>query len=319
MDGEVPVPLPIVLGHEGAGVVEQVGSKVTKVAPGDHVVMSYSFCGECRNCQNDQRTYCYHSFRLNFGGSRLDGSTTLSKGGKPVCSNFFGQSSLASYAICYERNVVKVPSDVPLEILGPLACGVQTGAGVAINALKVEKDSSFAVFGAVAVGLSAIMGAKIRGAARIIAIDVLPERLDMARSFGATDTINAKENDVFASIKHIAPEGLPYILDTSGVKSAMEQSLAALAPGGTCAWVAGTSPELRISIDPTFLLYGRKLHGVVQGETQNSSEFINSMIKWHSEGLFPFDKMIKFYDAKNIDQALKDARNGKAIKPVVRF
>src|SRR5262249_6461614 len=156
-DQYYPTPLPAVLGHEGAGVVEQVGARVAKVQPGDHVVLSYLSCGACPNCQQGQIGYCPHLFALNFGGGRLDGSKALRRGGRTISSHFFGQSSFATHALANQRNVVKVPSDAPLERLGPLGCGIQTGAGGVMNCLNPRAGASIAVFGAGAVGMSAIM------------------------------------------------------------------------------------------------------------------------------------------------------------------
>jgi aryl-alcohol dehydrogenase len=141
------VPLPVVLGHEGAGVVERVGGSVKKVAPGDHVVLTYMWCGHCTPCLNGDLTYCAHFYPLNFGGAREDGSTATHDKQGAICDHFFGQSSFGTFALAHERNVVKVPNTAPLELFGPLGCGIQTGAGAVMNALKVRPGSSFAAFG----------------------------------------------------------------------------------------------------------------------------------------------------------------------------
>src|SRR5262245_31404181 len=159
-DQYYPTPLPAVLGHEGAGVVERVGARVTKVQPGDHVVLSYLSCGTCPNCQRGQMFYCPQLFALNFGGGRLDGSKALRRRDSAISSHFFGQSSFATRAIANQRNAVKVSPDAPLHLLGPLGCGIQTGAGAVMNSLNPRAGSSIAVFGAGAVGTSAIMAAR---------------------------------------------------------------------------------------------------------------------------------------------------------------
>ena len=188
-----PVPLPVVLGHEGAGIVERVGEGVTKLEPGDHVVLTFASCGRCANCLRGKPTYCLQFFGLNFGGARLDGSNALGKEGEPVHDRFFGQSSFATYAIATERNAIKVRDDTPLELLGPLGCGIQTGAGGVMNSLAPEAGTSMAIFGAGAVGMSAVMAARIVGCATVVAIDIIPERLELARELGATHTIDANE------------------------------------------------------------------------------------------------------------------------------
>lgn len=175
------VPHPIVLGHEGAGIVEKVGADVQKVAPGDPVVLSYPSCGRCRPCYLGKPYHCVNAYPLCFGGSRLDGSTeTVDGDGNAVHDHFFGQSSFGTYSIAYENNVVKIPKEAPLELLGPLGCGIQTGAGAVINGLKVGPGASFVAFGAGAVGLSGVMAARIAGATKIIAADIVPERLETA-------------------------------------------------------------------------------------------------------------------------------------------
>src|SRR6202158_3317508 len=158
-DKGYPVPHPIVLGHEGAGIVESVGADVVKVAPGDSGVLTFLTCGRCKPCCSGRMANCEKTFPLSFGGARLDGSTaTLDAHGEKVHDHFFGQSSFATYALANERHVVRVSLDVPLERLGPLGCGIQTGAGAVMNALKVRPGTSFASFSAGAVRCSALMG-----------------------------------------------------------------------------------------------------------------------------------------------------------------
>jgi aryl-alcohol dehydrogenase len=213
---EYPVPLPVVLGHEGAGIVEQVGDGVGTVQPGDHVALSYQACGTCPSCRTGHYPYCYYGYEANFGGARLDGTNALSKensaGKEVIHGHFFGQSSFATYALATEQNVVKVPKDVPLELLGPLGCGLQTGAGAVLNSLKVPAGSSVVILGTGTVGLAAIMAARIAGAGSIIAVDVSPQRLQLASELGATHTINGKEEDAAKRIREITVNGADYVL-----------------------------------------------------------------------------------------------------------
>ena len=171
-------------------MVDQVGEHVTKVQPGDHVVLTYLPCGRCRNCVQGKPAYCLLTFPFNFGNARLDQSTALRKDGEAIQSHFFGQSSLATHVLGSERNVVKVRKDVPLELLGPLGCGIQTGAGAVLNSLRPAAGSSIVVFGTGSVGMSAVMAARIAGCTTIIAVDIRSNRLDVARELGATHTIN---------------------------------------------------------------------------------------------------------------------------------
>jgi aryl-alcohol dehydrogenase len=215
--GHLPIPPPpSVFGHEGAGVVEKVGKRVTKVQPGDHVVMAWSSCGACISCKSGNDAYCADFFPLNFGGARPDGTTTLRKGREVIHGSFFGQSSFATFAVAGERNVVKVRKDVPLEILGPLGCGIRTGAGAVMISLHPKAGASIAVFGVGPVGMSAILAAIVCGCTTIIAVDIHPGRLEMAKAFGATHTIHSGKVDPVAAILEITGEGADFTLESVG-------------------------------------------------------------------------------------------------------
>ena len=318
-DGMLPTPMPVVLGHEGAGVVERVGSAITKVKAGDHVVMTFNSCGKCPSCQEHATTYCHEFFPRNFFAARADGSSALSKGSERINSNFFGQSSFASHALCHENNVVKVPTDAPLELLGPLACGVQTGAGAVMNALKVSPGKSFAVFGAGSVGLSAVMAAKVVGATTIVAVDMNDSRLAMAKELLATHTINPKTTSSVEAIMAITGYGLNFALDTTGVPAVIRAAVESLAPRGACGILGASGPDAEINLNEThFMSAGRRLIGIVEGEA-NSDVFIPMLIDLYRKGLFPFDKLVTFYDFKDINKAIEDSEKGVAVKPIVRF
>ncbi|WP_029363077.1 NAD(P)-dependent alcohol dehydrogenase [Herbaspirillum lusitanum] len=319
LEGVLPVPFPIVLGHEGAGVVEAVGESVTGVSAGDHVVVTYDYCGGCSTCEEHKFANCHNVGPMNFGGSRPDGTSPLSQNGMMIHGSFFGQSSFASYALCTERNVIKVRKDAPLEMLGPLACGLQTGAGAVLNALKVERDSSFAVFGAGAVGLSAVMAAKRAGAKQIIVVDVVESRLTLALELGATNVIDARNSDALKEILLLSNGGVNFSLDTSGVVQAMEQAVACLAPCGSCGLLAGVDPATAIRIYPFQLLNGRSVRGIIEGETHDPGTFIPAMVDWFMNGEFPFDKLVRFYSFDEIQSAIADSKSGHAIKPILRI
>jgi len=226
-DGQLPTPLPAILGHEGGGIVEKVGADVTHVKPGDRVLMSFNSCGHCPSCDVERPTYCYNFVPENWTGVRPDGSPTARRGAEPVNANFFGQSSFATYALGHARNVVKVPdsaAEIPLERLAPLGCGLMTGAGAVLRSMAVRKGLPIAVFGTGAVGLGAIMAAKIAGANPIIAVDIHDSRLATARELGATHAINSKEQDAIAEIGALCPQGLAYAFDTTGIASIIERA-----------------------------------------------------------------------------------------------
>jgi len=320
-DQVYPVPLPIVLGHEGAGVVEAVGSAVTKVSPGNHVAMSFLPCGRCRPCLDGSPASCANFNDHNFAGQRPDGSHALSlaEGGATLGDRFFAQSSFATYAIANENNTVKVRDDAPLELLGPLGCGIQTGAGTVLRALRVGAGASFAVTGAGAVGLSAVMAAHVAGATTIIAVDVVPERLDLARELGATHTVNGREADAVEEIRRITGGGADYALDTTGLPALIQQCVDGLRQRGTAAILGASSPDAVIQLPANaFMQSCKTLMGVVEGDSV-PDVVVPHLIDLYMQSRFPFDRLVRFYDFDQIDQAAADAASGTAIKPILRI
>lgn len=315
----MPAPLPAILGHEGAGIVERVGSTVTHVQPGDHVVLSYHSCGHCKSCASAHAAYCDRVWDANFAGARLDGTSGVrGEDDQSLHAHFFGQSSFSTYALAHARNTIKVARDVPLEILGPLGCGFQTGAGAVLKALDVGVGASIAVFGVGAVGLAAIMAARAADAVTIVAVDVNADRLALALELGATDVVDAKDvEDVAAAIRAIAPRGVDYVLDTSGRKENLDAGVGALAPMGHFGFVAFNAHSGAV-LDASRLTLGQSLTGIIQGDAV-STLMIPEMIDLHRAGRFPFDRLIRFYDFADINQAFEDAGSGRVVKAVLRF
>jgi aryl-alcohol dehydrogenase len=319
-DQYYPSPLPAVLGHEGSGVVEAVGAEVRSVVPGDHAVMTFMSCGYCGQCDQGHPAHCENFFGLNFGGGRGDGSTaTCDAHGGVLHDHFFGQSSFGSFAVAHERNVVKVSRDAPLELLGPLGCGIMTGAGAVLNALKVEAGSSFAAFGSGAVGLSAVMAARVAGATTIIAVDVTPSRLALAKELGATHVINSREVDVVATIKQITGGGVHYTLESSGRPEVLRQAIDALAIRGSCGIVGAPRLGTEASFDVNDVMVpGKRIIGIVEGDSV-PQVFIPRLVDLYLQGRFPFDRLVGFYDFAQINEAIADSESGKTIKPILRF
>lgn len=318
-DQHLPTPQPVVLGHEGAGVVERVGAGVTKVAPGDHVVMTFNSCGRCPSCADHAPTYCYEFFPRNFMGAREDGSSGLSRGGETIHANIFGQSSFATHALCHERNAVKVDKAAPLEILGPLGCGVMTGAGAVMNALKVPAGRSLAVFGAGAVGLSAVLAAKAVGAAPIIAVDINPERLALALELGADHALNGAEGGTVEKIQAITGSGAHFSIDTTANLKVMRQAVDCLGARGVCGLVGASRLGDELALDAVSVMSGGKVvRGVVEGDA-DPDVFIPELVALHQAGQFPFDRLIRFYPLSDIGRAVTDGETGRVIKPVVRM
>ncbi|NPV05971.1 MAG: NAD(P)-dependent alcohol dehydrogenase [Syntrophaceae bacterium] len=300
---------PLVLGHEGAGVVERVGDGVKGFQRGDHVVLSYQSCGHCEACSREHPADCESLADLNFGFHRADGSNALRRSG--VRGHFFGQSSFSTHALATERNLVKVPKTLPLEILAPLGCGMQTGAGTVMNSLKVPAGASIAVFGTGAVGLAAVMAARIAGAHPIIGVDRVPARLKLARELGATDVIDTRREGVTDRIRAITGSGVDYVVETSGNQRLYRLAVVLLNPGGTAAYLAGVE-------GPDPLPGGRRALSVIQGDAV-PQVFIPKLIDLHLKRLFPFERLQRHYEFRQINRAIADARCGRTVKPVLVF
>ncbi len=306
---EYGTSFPVVLGHEGAGVIEQVGKAVTGLRAGDHVVLSYQSCGQCEACAKDHPADCRHFWEMNFGFARLDGSNAIAT--KGVHGNFFGQSSFATYTLATRRNLIHVNKELPLELLAPLGCGLQTGAGTVLNSLAVKAGESLATFGTGTVGLAAVMAGRLVGADPIIAVDIVPKRLKLARYLGATHCINSRKADVAESILGIAGSGVDHVVESTGNPTLVRLAGELLNPGGSSALLAGGE---NVDSLPT----GRKVLNVIQGDAV-PQRFIPYLIRLYQSGRFPFDRLITFYDFHDINRAISDVKRGKTIKPVLRI
>ncbi|WP_369275151.1 NAD(P)-dependent alcohol dehydrogenase [Streptomyces sp. R11] len=318
--GGLPFPLPGVLGHEGAGVVEAVGPAVTGVAPGDHVVLSFTSCGDCRNCRGGHPAYCATWLPLNLlGGRRADGSSTISRGGDELGGHFFGQSSFAERALVDERSLVKVDPEVPPALIAPLGCGVQTGVGAVWNVLKPVTGSTVVVLGAGAVGLSAVMAAALTPATDIVAVDRVAERLSLARELGATHTVDAAAADLGEALAEITGgQGADGVVETTGNVGVLRQGVDALAARGTLVVVGAPPFGTEVALDVNGLLGGKRIVGLTLGDAETRT-FIPALVRLVKEGRLPLHRLISTYPFADIDQAVRDMGAGKAIKPVLTF
>jgi aryl-alcohol dehydrogenase len=315
--GDLELPTPVILGHEGAGVVEAVGARVTTVARGDHVVMSYASCGACRQCRSGRSTYCESKSDLNLSGHRGDGSTAYRRGEQTIYGHFVGQSSFGTLAIAHESAVIGVPKDLPFTALAPLGCGVLTGAGAVIEALRPPAGSVLAVTGVGAVGLSAVLAARVAGCATIIAVDVHESRLALAAELGATHTIDAREGDLSARLGEASGgRGLDFCVDTSGRPEVITAGFEALGIRGT-EMVLGVSPAGSVlEFDPWSML-NRSVRGSRQGDVLPAL-FIPYLLELHAQGRFPFDRMITEFDSlAAINDAVAATERGDVVKAVL--
>jgi len=311
-DKERPEP-PVVLGHEGAGIVQEIGENVDYVEAGDHVVMTFLACEECEMCLMGHPGQCENIMELNFFGYAKDGTKRHSLDGQEL-GMFFGQSSFATHAVVNVQNIVKVPKDVDLSVVAPFGCGIQTGAGTVLNGFKPKAGSTIAVLGMGGVGLSGVMAAQIAGCSEIIAVDVKENRLEKAKEVGATATINSEDIDKFYDqVREIVEEGPDYILDTTGVQPLMEEAIRSMNNGGTFAPVGA---GFKLTITNSFMEQNKSLIGLNQGDSIPKL-FIPKLIEFYKNGQLPVDKLIAKFDFNEINDAIAASESGEAIKPVL--
>ncbi|MEV6947882.1 NAD(P)-dependent alcohol dehydrogenase [Streptomyces sp. NPDC051172] len=320
--GKVPLPTPFVLGHEGAGTVTAVGAKVSTLAVGDKVVLSFDACRSCPQCTAGHPAYCVLSAALNYTGTRPDGTTTMGLKGQPVHGSWFGQSSFATHAVASVRNAVKVPVGAdgpPLDILGPLGCGLLTGAGTVFRVLRPRPQQSIVVFGLGTVGLSAVMAAAVAGCDPLIGIDPNPLRRRTAEALGCTHTLDpAATEDIAWSLAEITGLGADFTVDTVGSGTVVRQALEALRTPGSCATLGLQALENDITIDQGHLLMGRTLTGVIEGDAEPRVLIPHLIDLWH-QGRFPFDRLVERFPFHRVEDAVEAARTGKVVKPVLVF
>lgn len=319
-DGGVPFPLPAVLGHEGSGVLEAVGGAVTGLAPGDPVVLGFDSCRRCRNCTRGRPSYCENSAALNHGGTRVDGTTTLTTAdGAALHGNWFGQSSMASYAVASARNAVRLPRDIPVALAGPLGCGLQTGAGTVLNVLRPDPGSAIAVFGLGAVGMAAIMAARVAGCETVVAVDPLPARRKLALELGATGALSPVDvDDVGRAVRRESGGGVDFAVESVGTEQVVRQALSSLRPPGICATLGLRPGRNPITIDQGHLLHGRTLTGVIEGDADPLT-FLPKLVDLWQQGRFPVEKLVRTFPIDRIDDAVAATRSGEVVKAVLTF
>ncbi len=311
------LPMPAIVGHEGVGVVEEVGAGVTYVKPGDRVIISWPACGVCENCLTGKRYICDVEFPLLFSGCRLDGSRTVKLNGQEISACYFQQSSFATYALVPENSLVKIEDEsVPWEVLAALPCGAMTGAGSVLNELVVGPQDEFLCFGVGGVGQAAIMAAHMAGAYPIIAVARNPKRLQLALDLGATHTVNAKTDDVVARINEICPHGVHKAFDSSGAVQSWHTAAAVLRMGGQFAVVAAPETETLGGGPHALLSKAIRVQFIMAGSAV-PRVFLPKMIEWYKQGRFPVDRLVTTFPFSEINAAVHATESGEAIKPVV--
>ena len=314
--GDASLGYPVILGHEGAGIVEKVGSEVKNFEVGDHVILSFYSDGTCDNCLKGMPTKCRSYAQYNLSGVRADGEDHFQENGQHI-SDMFNQSSFTTTTVVDQRNAVKIDKSFDLRKVGPLGCGYVTGSGTVLNTLKPKPGDTIAVFGTGAVGLAAMMAGRISGCIKVIAVDIVPERLELAKELGATHTINSKQEDAVAKIKELTGGyGVDWTVDTTGLPAVIKNAISALAQGGTCAAIAVTPHLIELSTWNDLCVDDKKVVGVNMGDSIPQID-IPRLLEFYKLGWFDFDKTEKFYDFEEINQANADSVSGKTIKPVL--
>lgn len=314
IDGKLPMPLPAVLGHEVAGVVEAVGSHVTDLQPGDHVVgFLTAHCGHCRQCESGHQVLCQNpEVKAPPGALRR-----IEQNGEQI-NQIFNLSGFAEAMLVHRRALVKIREDMPLDRAALLGCAVLTGTGAVFRSAKVQPGSTVAVIGCGGIGLSTINGAAIAGAARIIAIDTLPGKLEMAKNFGATDVINAAETDPVQAVMELTG-GVEYAFECIGLKATVEQAYGMLAPAGLATVIGVLAPGDMVELPGLQFLQEKKIQGSFLGSSLLTVD-INRLVELYLKGDLKLDQLVsKRITLDEINEGFRDMQQGTVARSVVMF
>ncbi|MCB0988996.1 MAG: Zn-dependent alcohol dehydrogenase [Microthrixaceae bacterium] len=319
-NGTIPLPTPIVLGHEGSGIVEEIGEGVTRLAVGDHVVLSFvPACGECYTCTHGQPYICEKSAAQAAGGL-LDMTTRLTSGGAPLhqmaCLGTYGQ-----YAIVPEISAVKIDDDVPFEVAALIGCGVLTGVGAALNTAEIRPGDTVAVIGCGGVGLNVIQGAKIAGATKIIAVDMFESKLEMAREFGATDTVKADEGDPVSAVAALAGgRGADVTFEVIGLGPTIEQAINTTRPGGQVILVGVPRMDVMVNLNAAFtwLYLAKSIKGCWYGSSDVYRDVPKLLDLWKKGELNLEGLISKEITVDQVNEAFADMQAGTVARSVIR-
>jgi len=311
------IDVPVVLGHEGAGIVEHVGPGVEGIAVGDAVLLTFSFCGVCPQCSESRPSYCEQFGGRNLPRTGQAGGTSVELDGTELAASFFGQSSFASHVVAAARSAVVVPPGTDLSVVAPLGCGIQTGAGTVLNVLRPGPEDAFVVFGGGGVGLAAVMAAVAGRVRTVLVVDPVPARRALAAELGASGTIDPGVTDPVAEVRRHAPRGATHALDTTGIPAVLHQALASVGPLGQVVEVGAGTAEVTVDLR-ALIGGGRTLRGSTEGDA-DPSRFLPQLLELHARGLLPLEKIITQYPFEAIDAAVADSLSGRSVKPVLVF
>ncbi|KAL4808181.1 chaperonin 10-like protein [Aspergillus unguis] len=331
--GMFGIEYPKVVGHEGSGYAVKVGKDVTDIQPGDPVLLSFYSCGKCDHCDAKHPSYCDDFAKENFVG-RKGHVTSLSTGantegdnksGEEISARFFGQSSFAKYSIVDKSSIVNaktlIENEEELRLFAPLGCGFQTGMGAIENIAKPGPDDAVVIIGLGGVGLASLMTASLRSCKAIIGVDRYPARLDLAKSLGATHGIDTSPDgfNLHNAILEIFPRGVSTVIDTTGVPVLIEDGLKSLRQRGTLVMIGVPPPQYELGVKAIpHINSGKAVVGCIEGDC-TPSEAIPKLIKWYREGRFPIDKLIKYFEANDFQQALAELHDGSVVKAVLSW
>lgn len=318
--GDLPFPAPGVLGHEGAGVVIDLGPDARRTSVGERVVLGMPWCGCCERCLGGQPRYCDEVLTLITRGSRADGSTSLARlDGSPLHSHFFGQSSFSTHCLVREGQAVAVPDDLPLDLAAPLGCGISTGAGAVLNVLRPPAGSSLVVFGVGTVGLAAVMAAQNSGVSRIVAVDRFQSRLDAARELGASETLLADgETEVPYVVREICGGPADFALECTGNMRVLRDAVESIGMLGVCGLIGGAAAGAEFTLDHHSTMIGKRIVGIHGGEGTSRS-LIGGLIDLHRHGRLPFDRLVEHFELEDVNEAITASDRGEVIKAVLRM
>ncbi len=315
LEAKYPAPVPVVMGHESAGIVEAVGADVTYVQPGDHVITCLSvFCGECEFCLTGRMPLCQTADVQRAAGEQ----PRLTRGGQPM-NQFINLSSFAEQLLVHEHAVVKIAKDIPLESAALLGCGATTGLGAVQNTAKVHPGATVAVIGCGGIGLNCIQGAYLAGARQIIAVDMVESKLELARQFGATDTVDASKGDPVGQVMSLSGDGVDYSFEAIGLKQTAEQAFNILRRGGTGTLIGMIPFGTNIELPGFAFLMEKKL----QGSTMGSNRFRVDIPRWlelYQQGRLKFDELVsRRIKLDEINEGFEELKAGEVARSVIVF